>query len=266
MAAQGVAVAALSALATFTIFAFLIPQMDPECSSNGTGSRVCPLPEARNPALIGILEVRWPPADGWEGLGITVAVLSVFAALGISIFLSMDDPWSSIGGAPHTVGLQAALAGTGLALVAAGIGYVRPIVALALAGAGLLALLLAALTYRRFVRTVRRRHVEHQRRRQLREHGTRVIADVLDVSWRPGAGTSEREIFEVTARPRGTTQVVTALPGVPRSDAPVIDGTVDVCADGEHDHPTGINVVMDADPDSVRDPDFEQRYPDLSRS
>lgn len=261
---RAAAVAALWALATFTLAAFLMPQMDPECYSDGTSTTICPLPESRDPGLAGIFDVRWPPVDGWEGLAIAVAVLSILVAVGVSIFLSTAEPWSRTGGAPDTVGLQAALAGAGLGLIVAGSGYVRPLIALAFVAAGLLAWLLAVLACRIFVRSLRLRYAEHLRRTQLREHGRRMLADVVEVRWRQSAGTTDRSIFEVTARPRGETQTVEGLLGAPRPDAPVGGGTVFVYTDGEHNHPTGINVVMDPDPDSIRDPDFELHYPDPS--
>lgn len=257
-------VAVLWALASFTLVAFVNPLMDPECYSDGTGTTICPLPESRDQALAGIFDVRWPSLHGWEPLGLGLAILSIMVAVGVSIFLSTTDPWSSTGGAPDTVGLQASLTGAGLGLIVAGSGYLRLLPALGFVGAGLLAWFLAALILRALVRSLTRRYAEHQRRTDLREHGRRLLAEVVEVRYLSAAGTTDRAVFEVMARPYGQAQVVEGLVGAPRPDAPIVGGTVFIYADDETDHPTGVAVVMEPDPDSIRDPDFEERYPEPS--
>lgn len=261
---QALVVAALWALAIFTITAFLLPQMDPECYTDDTGSTVCPLPESRNPALAELLDVRWPPIGSWEVLALAGALAAIFVAVGVSLFLSTNNPWSRTGGAPDLVGLQAALGGVGLGLVVAGPGFVRPISAVACVALGLIAWLLAAVACRIFVRSLQRRYAEHLRRTRLREHGRRLLADVVDVAYLPAAGTTGGSVFRVEARPRGGGRSLVGLLQVPRPDAPVVGGTVFVYSDGAHAHPTGVDVVMDPDPESIRDAHYDERYPEPS--
>lgn len=257
-------VAALWAVATFIMVAIVTPRMDPECYSDGTSVTICPLPEDRNPALTGLLEARWPDLGAWTTLAGVAGVLLLLAAVGASIFLSTIEPWSSTGGAPNTVVLQASLAGIGLGLISAGLGYVRPLVVFGFVAAGVLAWGFGALLCRAFVRSLRDRYAKHLRRARLRERGKRLLAEVIDVYWLRGAGTSDLLLFEVTARQCDEPRMFDGLIRLPRADAPVIGGTIFVYTDGASYHPTGIDVVMEQDPASVRDPDVEQRYPDLS--
>jgi hypothetical protein len=48
---------------------------------------------------------------------------------------------------------------------------------------------------------------------------------------------------------------------VPRADAPVVGGTVIVIHDDREAHPTGIAVILELDPEGLRDPEALTTYP-----
>lgn len=259
------ALVALSAfIAAFALTGLLLPTMDIECWSNAEGATICPHPDSRDPRLAHLLDARWPSVGAADLAVALFAFAALLLAIGGTAFLATASPWEGLGAGPDAMGLWAGLGGAGAGLVVAGCGFLHPLAAAAIIGAGFLLLLTAALGLRHATRSLRRRHAAHVRRRDLRARGRRSIARVVDVRWLTGAGTTDVLVFDVTARIRRQGGEVRGILRVPREEAPVVGGSVVVFSDGSPDHPTGIAVVLESDPRSPRHPDPWAAYPDLS--
>ncbi|MFC0674319.1 hypothetical protein [Brachybacterium hainanense] len=268
---QVVAVVLLWAIAAFLIAAAGLPLMDPQCYSDSpSGGEVCPLDP--DPVLTHLFDARWPAVP--EPVTVTVSLAAVFAGIGLAIHLDTSEPWSERGDAPTAAGLIAGVLGAGLGLLIAGPGFLDPRVAIGITALGALLLLLGLLALRAFLRALRRRYARHLRREHLRGRGTRTIATITGLVWteryrRYGGQEDDGDpIFAVTARlgrASGARTVAEEL-AVPRADAPVVGGTVIVIHDDEHAHETGIDVLLEPDPDGLRDPDALVKYPPAPES
>lgn len=257
---QVIAIVVFWAIAAFGFAALVLPTMDPQCYSDN-GTHVCPLDP--DPALTHLFDTRWPPVPvTWAALAL---FLSMMLGVGLAIFLDTSDPWSETGGAPAVVGSISVSCGIGLGLLVAGPGFVHPLVALGCTGLGALLIVLSLLGVRGFQRVLRRRYARHLRREHLREHGTRTVATVTELEWRRRYGGKEGEepVFAVTARltSEPNARTVTEELTVPRADSPVVRGTVIVVHDDQEGHETGIDVLLEPDPDGLRDRDALEKYP-----
>lgn len=259
---QAIAVAALWAIAAFGIAAAGLPQMDPQCYSDSDGgAQICPLHP--DPALTHLFDARWPPVP--EPVTVSVILVALFAGIGLAVFLDTSEPWSTRGGAPTAAGAIAGLLGAGLGLFVAGPGFLTPLVMVGITALGALLLLLGLLALRAFLRALRRRYARHLRREQLLAHGTRAAAVITGLLWteRYGGTDGDEPVFAVMARlgsGRGARTVRDEL-SAPRADAPVVGGTVIVIHDDQESHETGIAVLLELDPEGLRDPDALEKYP-----
>ena len=255
-----VAVFSLWAIAAFMFAAAGLPVMDPQCYSDSPGGgRVCPLHP--DPVLTHLFDARWPAVP--EAVTVTVILGAVFLGIGVALFLDTSEPWSERGGAPTAAGAIAGLLGSGLGLLVAGPGFMQPLIALGITALGVLLLMSGLLALRAFARSLHRRYARHLRREHLRHHGTRTIAQVAALDWRRTYEDGDA-VFAVTAAvpaSAGARSVTDEL-CVPREDAPVLGGTVVVIHDGETGHSTGIDVLLEVDPDGPRDPDALEKYPE----
>jgi len=259
---RAVAIAALWAAVTFGIAAAGMPLIDPQCSSDTMGGGpICPLHP--DPALSRLFDARWPAVP--EPLTVTGVLLALFLGIGLSLFLDTSEPWSERGGAPTAAGFTAGLLGAGLGLLVAGPGFVQPLIALACTALGALLLLLGLLALRAFVRALRRRYARHLREVQLREHGTRTVAAITGLVWaeRYSGSEGDEPVFVVTAEfGRGRrTRTVTERVSLPYADVPVVGGTVIVIHDDRENDETGVAVLLEPDPDGLRDPEAREKYP-----
>lgn len=254
------AIAALWSIATFAIAAAGLPQMDPQCYSDSpTGGRVCP--RDRDPVLTHLFDVRWPEVP--ESVTVTAVLLTLMAGIGLAIFLDTSEPWSESGGAPTAAGAVAGLLGAGSGLIVAGPGFVHPLVALGITGLGVVLVLLGLFGLRAFRRSLRRRYARHLRREHLRRDGLRAVARITAVRWEQ-TYEDDDALFTVTATFRAATGVRAVSEGlcVPREHAPVVGGTVVIVHDDVTGHPTGVDVLIEADPNSPRDPGARDKYPE----
>ena len=261
---RAVAVAGLWAVAAFGLVAAALPQIDPQCYSDSpSGGKVCPL--TRDPALNHLFDTRWPPIP--EAWAVSVILLSMFLGIGLSLFLDTSELWSKSGGAPTAVGLVSGLLGTGLGLLVAGPSFVHPLLALGFIGLGAVLIMLGLLAVRGFRRALQRSHARHLRREHLRIRGTRTAGTITSLRWEQ-THHDDDAIFTVTATfaAGAGTRAVTEDLCVPRQDAPLIGGTVIVIHDDQEHHRTGIDVLLEADPDSLRDPDALEKYPEAPES
>lgn len=186
----------------------------------------------------------------------------MFLGAGLAIILDTSEPWSRRGGAPTVAGMISGLLGCGVGLIVAGPGFIQPPIALGITALGALFVFLSLLSFRAFLRALHRRYARHLRREHLREHGNRTVATITDLSWRH-AYRDDNPVFTLTAEFRtqyGTRSVTDEL-CVPRADAPVVGGTVVVIHDDDVDHPTGIDVLLQLDPNGRRDPEALDKYP-----
>lgn len=257
---QLIAVAILWAIGAFMMAAAALPQMDPECYTDSpAGGRVCPLD--RDPVLTHLFDVRWPAVS--EPVTVTVILAAVFVGIGFSIFLDTSEPWSKRGGAPTAAAAIAGLLGGGLGLLVAGPGFIQPLLALGITALGALLIALGLLALRAFLRALRRRYAQHLRREYLHEHGTRAVATITDLVWQL-TYSDDDALFTLTAEiDTGiSSRSVTDDICVPRAEAPVLGGTVVVIHDEETDHPTGVDFLLEPDPDGLRDPDALEKYPE----
>ncbi|WP_300267702.1 hypothetical protein [Microbacterium sp.] len=127
---------------------------------------------------------------------------------------------------------------------------------------GAVLLLLGLLGLRAFLGALRRRYSRHLRREHLREHGNRTVARITCLGWQQ-AYQNDDAVFTLTAQfstKEGIRSVTDEL-CVPRKDAPVLGGTVVVIHDDEAGHPTSIDVLLEMDPDGLRDPNALEKYP-----
>lgn len=234
--------AALWAVAAFAATALLLPTLDLECSTTATGATLCPRPQDRDPVLTHLFDVTWPEVNSlWA-----ICLMFLPALLGAMIGAVVDQvqPWKNTGDGPAVLTMLAAVTGIGTGLVVAGPGFVTLLPALCVTAAGLLTYLAAGFAVRAFRQALRDNEAAHLRVIELREHGLRTRAPVVEFF----RGDGE---FTVTARLEDGTTVTGDL-RVPEADAPVAGGTVLVYTDGKRDHPTGIDTLMEPDPDSVR--------------
>ncbi|MGI6877700.1 hypothetical protein [Microbacterium sp. gxy059] len=264
---QAIAVAALWAVATFGIAAAGLPQIDPQCYTDSDGgAQICPLHP--DPALTHLFDARWPAVP--EPVTVSATLAALFLGVGLVLFLDTSEPWSERGGAPTAAGHIAGLLGAGLGLFVAGPGFLDPLVAIGITALGALLLLLGLLDLRAFVRALRRRYARHLRREHLLAYGTRTLAAITELVWteRYGGADGDEPVFVVTARfgKRSRARTVTDELSVPRADAPVVGGTVIVIHDGRESHATGIDVILERDPEGLRDPDALERYPEPPES
>ncbi|MFJ7085901.1 hypothetical protein ACIQU8_22035 [Streptomyces griseus] len=266
---QAVAVAVLWAIATFGIAAAGLPQMDPQCYSDG-GAQICPLHP--DPVLTHLFDARWPAVP--EPVTVTGVLVTMYLGIGLALFLDTSEPWSERGGAPTAAGLTAGLLGAGLGLLVAGPGFVHPLIAVGCTALGAVLLLLGLLALRAFLRALRRRYARHLRREQLLEHGTRAVATIAELVWTEryqrysGPEGEGDPVFVVTARlgEGSDARTVTEELAVPRGDAPVVGGTVIVIHDDRKVHETGITVLLQPDPEGLRDPEALEKYPPAPES
>lgn len=259
---RATAIAVLWAIATFSIAVAAMPVIDPECySDTDGGGQVCPL--HRDPALTHLFDVRWPPVPA--AVTVSVILVAILLGIGLAILLDTSEPWSEQGGAPTAAGGIAGLLGAGLGLLVAGPGFFHPLIALGTIVLGALLFLLGLLGLRAFRRALHRRYARHLRREHLRDHGTRIVATITEVTWEETYPDGDA-LFTVTAAFTTATgaRLVIETILVPRADAPVVDGTVVIFHDDERAHPTGIDVLLEADPNGQRDPDALEKYPDAS--
>lgn len=250
-------VSALWAIAAFCATALLLPGMDPQCSSTET-ARICP--QYPDPALTHLFDAAWPQIP--ELWGAAVMVPAMLLAIGIALFVDTSEPWSETGGAPPVAGFLAGLIGGGVGLMVTGPGFEHPLVALGITATGAVLVLLGWLGVRRFRKTLRRRFAVHQRREALYECGTRTIATITALEWEQRY-LDDDLVFTVTARlgeEPGARSVAGEL-RVPHAHVPVIGGTVVVLHDDQVGHATGIDFLLEADPDGRRDPDALEKYP-----
>jgi hypothetical protein len=259
---QAIAIAVLWAIATFGIAAAALPLVDPQCYSDSDGgAQICPLHP--DPVLTHLFDVRWPAVP--EPVAVIGILAAMFLGIGLAIFLDTSEPWSERGGAPTAAGHTAGLLGAGLGLFVAGPGFVHPLIAVGCTALGALLILVGLLALRAFVRALRRRYARHLRREQLQEHGTRTAATITGLLWteRYGGSEGDEPVFVVTARlgPGPDARTVTEELTVPRADAPVVGGTVIVIHDDREAHPTGIAVILELDPEGLRDPEALTTYP-----
>lgn len=256
-----IAVGLLWATAAWAATALLLPRMDPQCYSNDV-ARICPLHP--DPALTHLFDSAWPQVT--ELWGFLVVVVPMVSGIGIALFIDTSEPWAEAGGAPPVTGSLSGLTGTGLGLLIAGPGFARPLVVLGIAGGGLLLMVLGLLGVRRLREELRRRAAAHERRARLEEHGTRTIARITALEWQQ-AYRDDDPVFTVTAAfgPAPDARTVTGELCVPREDAPVVGGTVVVVHDEERGHPTGIDLLLSADPDGLRDPEALEKYPEAPK-
>ncbi|MDQ0613445.1 hypothetical protein QF046_001086 [Microbacterium sp. W4I4] len=254
------AVAVCWAIAMFGLAAFVFSTMDPQCAMINN-AHVCP--QNPDPALTHLFDVRWPAVHAaWA---VPVPILLMLIGIGLVIFLDTSEPWSKTGGAPRLVGDIPGVLGAGLGLLVAGPGFVQPLVALGVTGLGGLLILLGLLGVRWFRRTLHSRYARHLRREDLRERGTRTIAAISELTWtgRYSRKEGDEPVFSVTARlgPEHGAREVRAELTTPREHAPIAGGTVIVIHDGQENHGTGIDVLLESDPDGLRDPEALEKYP-----
>ncbi len=258
-----VAGAGLWAIAVGAAVALLLPLWDVECHTDAAGSTICPRGQDRNPVLTGLFDSSWPAIDSPWVLALVLGPLVL--GIGLGKLTLVREPWRDSGGASGLVGTLSGMAGIGVGLMVAAVGFTRWWIALSLGGLGVVACLAAGLGIGYFRWDLRHSHAAHLRRVELRERGIRTRAPVTEIEWL-NTYTGEELHFNVTARldvPPRAGRLVTEEIRVAKRDAPVVGGTVIVHSDDEESHPTGITVVMEPDPDSIRDPDAEERYPDF---
>lgn len=257
---QVIVVFASWAVAAFMIAAAGLPQTDPQCySDTDGGAQICPLHP--DPVLTHLFDVRWPAVP--EAVTVSVIMVAMLLGIGLGIFLDTSEPWSERGGAPTAAGIVSGLQGGGLGLLVAGPGFLHPLIALGVTALGALLIVLGLLALRAFLRALRRRYARHLRREHLREQGTRTVARITALDWRQ-TYQDDDAVFTVTAEldAEGGTRPVTEELCVPRAEAPVVGGTVVLLHDDEMGHPTGIDVLLEADPEGLRDPDALEKYPE----
>ncbi|WP_449276729.1 hypothetical protein [Leucobacter sp. GX24907] len=245
------------AIAAFTIVAFLLPGVDPQCQS-ANETTVCP--QHPDPALTHLFDAYWPQIPvGWPA---GIMVVSMLFAIGVAVFIDSADPWSSTGGAPQFTGLLAGILGCGVGLFVAGPGFTRPLIALAVTALGALLILLALLCMRGFRGALRRRYAVHLRRQELRQHGTRTVATITELVWERRY-LNDDPVFTVAARLGDApgARIVSDELCVPSEQAPVVGGTVVVIHDKHTDHPTDVTALIEADPAGLRDPNALEKYP-----
>ena len=252
--------AALWAIAAFMIAAAALPQIDPQCYTDSPGGcRVCPL--TPDPLQNHHLDLRWPAIP--EAVTVSVVLLALLLGIGLSTFMDTSEPWSERGGAPTAAGMISGMLGGGLGLLVAGPGFINPLIALGITAVGALLIVLGIVALRAFLRALRRRYARHLRREHLSGRGTRAVATITALAWEH-VYQGDDPVFTVTAEfdVGGSTRSVTGELCVPREEAPVLEGTmVVVHDDDEPDHPTGIDVLLERDPDGLRDPDALEKYP-----
>jgi len=259
---RAIAIAALWAAATFGIAAAGMPLTDPQCYSDTEGgATICPLNP--DPVLSHLFDARWPPVP--EAVTVTGVLIALSLGIGICLFLDTSEPWSERGGAPTAAGLTSGLLGAGLGLLVAGPGFVHPLVALGCTALGALLLVFGVLALRAFTRALRRRYARHLRLEYLREHGRRTVASITGLVWteRCIGRDDDEPVFTVTAEfGRGRRRrTATGQLSMPYADVPVVGGTVIVIHDDRESHETGAAVILETDPDGLRDPEAREKYP-----
>lgn len=255
-------VAGLFSTALWTLTALVLPRMGSTCSPD-PGVATCSSAES-NLVAEALRESLWPAVNGTAS-GLFTVVL-IFAGVGVAVFVDTSGPWGRIAGAPSFTGFLAGLGGSGVGILVAGFGHTHPLAVGGLTVGGVAVVGIVVVCARWGVRRLRDDYAVHLRRRALRRDGTRVVGVVTAVEWM-SHGVGDNHVFKVTTsfRTASGLQTRTALLATPKPLAPVLGGTVLVYCDDTGGHPTGIDLLLDIDPDSIRDPDADA-YPDPSPS
>ncbi|MFF2653399.1 hypothetical protein [Streptomyces sp. NPDC058045] len=253
------------AVVAFTVMALLLPAMELRCHMGPADTKVCLREQDPDPLAARLLDPRWPQVGfGWAVVILTVSLLLWFVFVGVA--MQFWAPWPGSDG-DFRLAHVSAVGGVGLGLLVAGPGFRDPRTTAGVTCLGLLAGIAAGYGLRWFAKSLRHAHAVLTRTAELRQHGRVARALVTGFTEGPSQDLSRRR-FTVTARiaadaadaEEGEGRTVTGEIEVAIRDAPVVGGTVLVRFDERRDHPSGVGILMEADPESVRDPGAEGGY------